>query len=172
MRRGRCWMRCDAAEQGNAGVLIIGIGNPLRGDDGAGVAVVMALQGDAAFAGATFVIAQQLMPEHAAMASEAAFLLIVDASVNCAAGEVCCRVLRACDVEGTLFGHHLTPEQLLRLTRAAFDRAPTMVVVSVGAAEFALGVGLSPAVTRGVTEAVHLARAQLAAWLSGGVCHA
>jgi len=164
-------MKCDAAEQANAGVLIIGIGNPLRGDDGAAVAVVMALQGEADLAGVTCVLAQQLMPEHAAAASEATCLLIVDASVEHAPGEVCCRAVRASESGGTLFGHHLTPEQLLRLTEAAFGRVPAAMVVSVGAAEFALGVGLSPAVAHGVTEAVHLARAQLAAWLDDGVCH-
>ncbi len=73
-------------------VLVIGYGNPLRGDDGVGPAVVRRLQ---LAAGDTAMEAMQLLPEHIEAVARAGLVVLVDAGVDLSPGEVRCRLVEA-----------------------------------------------------------------------------
>ena len=93
--------------------VVIGMGNPLRGDDGAGWAVVDALWANP-IAGVTAVSTHQLLPEHIDLFQEAAQVIFVDASEVGELGEVMVTAVSP-TTEGRAARHHLHPAVLLAL---------------------------------------------------------
>ena len=71
---------------GNA--LIVGYGNPLRGDDGVGQAVARAFAGEAAIDGVDALACHQLTPELAERFAAAARVVLIDAAAGREAGGV------------------------------------------------------------------------------------
>jgi hydrogenase maturation protease len=138
-------------------VLVVGYGNPLRSDDGVGPAVAARLAVDPRLAGADVRIEHQLTPELALDASRSSLLVLVDAGVEQAPGEVLVRRLEppaAGEGGGTAWTHHLDPAALVGLARALWDAAPPVVVVSVGPASLDVGDALTPVVEAAVGRAV------------------
>jgi hydrogenase maturation protease len=140
------------------GVLVIGYGNALRGDDGVGWQVAARLAGDPRLAGAEVLARHQLTPELAADVARASLVVLVDASAGGGApGSVTVRRLQPRYDAAPGWSHHLDPAALAGLAGALYEAVPPMVVVSVGAASFAAGDRLSPALRQalpGVVEAV------------------
>lgn len=124
--------------------MVIGVGNPARGDDGVGPAVAARVEEDPRAAGALVRSVMQLTPELAAEVSEASVVVIADARVGTAAGEVDWGPVGASEsgVSGP-FSHHLTPAALCHMAGVAFGRTPPAYVVGVGAAGFDAGAPLS-----------------------------
>jgi hydrogenase maturation protease len=127
--------------------LVIGYGNSLRADDGVGWCMADRLSADPRLGDAQVLRCQQLTPELSFDVSQASLVVFVDASSTLAAGEVALRKLTA--VPGTAaWTHHLTPEALLDMSHGLYAAVPEATLVSIGAASFELGEGLSPAVER------------------------
>jgi Ni,Fe-hydrogenase maturation factor len=95
----------------------------------------------------------QLTPELAVDIGRAAVVVFVDASVDEAGVVRCVPVAPAAGSPGA-FTHSATPAGLLALVRDLSGAAPPAWLVSVGAATFAPGTGLSPAVAAVVPDAV------------------
>jgi len=146
-------------------VLILGIGNVLLRDEGAGVRVVEALRRGplpercVAVDGGTLGI--ELLP----LLQECSGLVLVDAArFGGAAGEV--HVFRGGEVAGS-YGGHLSPHQagagdlvaVARLLGVMPERC-ALVGIEPEATEF--GLDLTPAVEGGVARAVELAREEAA----------
>ena len=68
--------------------LIVGYGNPLRGDDGVGQAVAQAFAGENAIAGVDAIVCHQLTPELAEQFAAAARVVLIDAAAGREAGGV------------------------------------------------------------------------------------
>jgi hydrogenase maturation protease len=145
----------DNFAEGRPAVLLIGYGNLLRSDDGVGPAIVSRLA--AGFAGegrCAFLTPHQLTPELAAEAAGAERVVFVDASVECAAGEVRVRRLDVAHAGGmptrasAPLGHSSSPEAILGICKALYDRAPRAWSIGVGVANLTVGDRLSPAVSR------------------------
>jgi hydrogenase maturation protease len=140
------------------GVLVVGYGNALRGDDGVGWHAADRLAGDPRLAGAEVLARHQLTPELAEDVARASLVVLVDAHAGGGVpGEVSVRRLRPRREGAPGWSHHLDPEALAGLAGALYGAVPPMVLVSVGAASFADGDRLSPALRRalpGVVEAV------------------
>jgi len=64
------------------GVLVVGYGNPLRGDDGAGFNAAWLLSLDPRLQGADVLIRQQLTPELAEDVARADLVVLIDAAVG------------------------------------------------------------------------------------------
>ena len=128
-----------------ARVLILGYGNPLRGDDGLGWHAAEALR--AALPDAEIVTSHQLTPELAETASRAELVIFVDAGVGDCPGEW--RAVPVASVPETTraFSHHVTPASILEAARLLYGRAPEGVLFSMTAASFDFGAGLSAPVT-------------------------
>jgi len=115
--------------------LVIGIGNPLRRDDGIGPRVALALEGRPSVSAWAV---QQLVPELALRLGQASRVLFVDSEVG---GEGLRLERVAARSRGD--GHDLEPDGLLALAVEAFGEAPEAWVLSVPGADYGYGEGLS-----------------------------
>jgi len=118
-------------------VLIIGYGNPLRGDDGFGYRAAERIPSAMAV--------HQLTPELMEPISRADRVIFLDASAEGVPGEIRRREL-APAAEGRAFTHHATPEALLAGALQLYGRAPTATLITVTCASFDLSDRLSPPV--------------------------
>lgn len=137
-------------------VLLVGIGNTLRRDDGVGAAVVER------FAGRTdcrVLVVHQLLPEHVEELARCERVAFVDAAVNADRGRF--GRLTACPSSPAL-GHTGNPAWLLTFCDSLYGRAPEAWLLTVPAYDLDFGEGLSEA-TR---EAIEVAVRTLADWLS------
>ncbi len=136
-------------------ILAFALGNTIRADDGAGIALARGL--GALVPGLEVIEAQELVAEHADAIADASGVLFLDASVAGTPGEVrAARILPRPAREALL--HALTPEEVLGLARELHGRAPPAALVTVAGREFAFGDGLSPEVEAALPRAREKAR--------------
>jgi hydrogenase maturation protease len=136
-------------------ILVIGYGNPLRGDDGVGwrvaAAVAAALPGGAA----EVLTVHQLTPELAEPISRAERVIFIDAAAEGEAGAVSCFALEDAGRQPALQGSHLTtPDALLGMAAELFGRCPPAHMVTVVGESFELSESLSPVVEAAAIEAI------------------
>ncbi len=122
--------------------LIIGIGNPLRSDDGLGWAVATQLSQDAP-PDCTIRTVHQLTPELAQEMAGADCVIMIDASREGVPGELHIRPIAPSAHPGAVGTHHTTPEELAVLTTAVYGQCPPVVVVTMTGADFRIGEHLS-----------------------------
>jgi len=132
-----------------AGILVIGIGNPLRADDAFGWVVAERLEADPP-GGARILTLHAPGPELSEPIAAARLAIFVDAVVGERPGEVFLRALEPRPVEPSL-SHGWDPERILGLAREVYGRAPRAVLVGFGARTFDLGGAPDPtAVEQGI----------------------
>lgn len=143
--------------------LVIGYGNVLRGDDGAGPAVAEAVARSARAETRAFVL-HQLVPELAEELARARLAIFVDA---CHAGpnhDMRVEALApANDVQP--LGHTATPGNVLAHAQVLFGAYPPSWHVLVPGVSFKVGDGLSQTALAGIETALHAIDVILA-----GVC--
>jgi hydrogenase maturation protease len=127
--------------------LIIGIGNPLRSDDGLGWAVAEQLSQDSN-PGYVIRMVHQLTPELAQWMEAASRVIMIDANREGEPGELHVRPLSPYAQPAAVGTHHTTPEELVVLTAAVYGRCPPIVVVTMTGANFGIGEQLSPIVAQ------------------------
>lgn len=140
--------------------LILGWGNDLRGDDGAGPAVLDQLAATAD-PSVTLCTVHQLTPELAPDLAEMDRVVFVDACPAASASPVQLRPLAPCASGGRALGHHLDAAALLALSAALYGRAPAAWLVGVPAVDFEVGAPFTAITAQGV----HDAAAAIRAWL-------
>ena len=128
-----------------AKALIIGYGNPLRGDDGLGWHAARLLADIAAAHDAEVVTCHQLMPELAQQISQTALVIFVDAAIKGQPGQLDWRRVEP-KAGPASFAHHVSPESLLAMAGELYGRSPQAFVVSVVGGTFECGEELSPVV--------------------------
>jgi hydrogenase maturation protease len=128
------------------GVLVVGYGNTLRGDDGIGWRAAALLAEDPRLADAEVLAPQQLTPELAQDVARASLVVLVDARADSGTpGSVRVRRVAARQDGMTAWSHRLDPAALAGLTNALYGAAPPVYLVSIHGALFDDGEGLSPA---------------------------
>ena len=144
-------------------VLVIGIGNTLRRDDGAGWRMAEALAARLAQAGVAvhLELCQQLTPEMADAAAELAptAIAFVDASPSVATPTV--TPLHA-DAGDGASSHHLSPVTYLAILDKLYGVQVAAWLVQTPAEDFGHGEGLSELAQRGVEAAAAVAETLLA----------
>lgn len=173
----RSSLRCLQADDGlgDAPILVIGVGNPSRGDDAIGPRVIAGLQAwqDAGrLAGVALLSAFQLQPEHVLDLAARRRIIVVDAAVGLAEP---CRLAavgldaadraRAGSRHGLQLGwtsHQLGPSALLALYRALYGEPPRLELLAVGAQSFDLGADLSATARANLGLALERLRVELA----------
>ena len=152
-------------------VLVIGVGNTLRGDDAIGHTVAAALEPYVAQTGIDVVTVHQLLPELALTLRQARLLIVVDAAVDVAPGRVVGKLERPAGGLRTV-GHFETLQNVLDIARRVFHHAPETWTVSIGGARWDVGASLSPAVDAAIPKALHRIEYIIAARCPAFLLHA
>ena len=146
--------------------LVVGFGNVLRSDDGVGFATVERLEADprlvnALASGQLRVLwAQQLTPELAVDFAAAEIVVLVDANVDLAPGEVRVEVVDVGSGAGAGAGagagmtHHVDATSVAAMARDLFGGEPVVWVVGVGPASLDVGEELSAVVAAALPRVV------------------
>ncbi|MDJ0664579.1 MAG: hydrogenase maturation protease [Acidimicrobiia bacterium] len=131
--------------------LVIGYGNDLRSDDGAGRVVadrISALE----LPGVSVRSVMQLTPELALEMAEAETVVFVDASVD-VSETTATRVVPDPEVQSAM-SHYSTPERLLAMTATVGTPPSQAVAISIPVTDIGLGIELTPMTAIGVDQAV------------------
>lgn len=136
-------------------VLVIGYGNPLRGDDGVGWRVVEALS--ALMPEGAAVAVHQLTPEWAEPISRADAVVFIDAATGAQPGEVQSFPISA--ASGRAWSHEMTPDGLLAMAADLFGCCPPATMVTITGGAFEISESITAAVEAAVPEAISQAMA-------------
>lgn len=140
--------------------LVIGYGNTLRRDDGAGVAVAEAVE-RWGLPGVEVLTRHQLTPDLAETLARANAVVFVDAAVG-VRRRVSWRKIRPAPQAATL-AHAAEPAALLDLAQRLFGPAPQAWLLALPAPDLGFGEGLSPVAAAGVQTALAQLRRRLTA---------
>jgi hydrogenase maturation protease len=117
-----------------ADIVVIGCGNPLRGDDGIGWMAVDELAGPFSGKNIRFLKCRELTPELSEELRRAKYALFIDASVEPGSGTV--RESDLLPAGGAFDTHKLDPAGLLSLSEAIYGNSPRSVLLSLKGESF------------------------------------
>lgn len=143
-------------------VLVIGYGNPLRGDDGLGWKITSGLATTIQDETIKVLAMNQLTPELSELISEVEFVVFIDATHVGRPGSWKCETIEPKESSPQTFGHHLTPASLLDFAQAIFKASPPAVLVSVAGSCFDCGQELTPSVTAALPAVEQFVREKIA----------
>ena len=132
--------------------LIIGYGNPLRGDDGIGprAAKLLANRGGATLPllpeGVQVLVCHQLTIELAPQIAEADRLILIDARATGEPGSIEQSILTPTIPHRSSLTHHIDAQGLLAAAEMLYGHAPETLLFTVSGGSFDCGEALSPAV--------------------------
>jgi hydrogenase maturation protease len=127
-------------------VLIIGWGNPLRGDDGLGWRAAERLAQLLDSNAAVVRVAHQLMPEFAEEISRSEVVIFIDAACDNETGELRFERVEPRSSPSAPFSHQLDPAALLNMARTLYGLCPDAYLFTVAGRSFGFGEELSPEV--------------------------
>ena len=127
-------------------VLVIGWGNPLRGDDGVGWRAAELLSARLPGHDVEVRVSHQLMPEFAEDIGRSDFVVFIDAACDNSPGEVRLQTVEPDRAPSAAFSHQLSPPALLGMAEKLYGSLPEACFFSVGARSFEYGEVLSPEV--------------------------
>ncbi|MGE5647337.1 MAG: hydrogenase maturation protease [Acidobacteriota bacterium] len=127
-----------------ARILVIGWGNPLRGDDGIGWRAAERLKEALADREVTVRVAHQLMPEFAEEISRSDVVIFIDAACdNGFSGEIRFEQVEPRRSPAAAFSHQMDPPALLGMAEALYGRCPEAFFFTVRGRSFGYGEELS-----------------------------
>jgi hydrogenase maturation protease len=138
-------------------ILIIGYGNPIRGDDALGWRATERLRALVTGPNVEILTLHQLAPELMEPLSEVDLAIFIDAAVGPEPGAILERSLEPRASGSASFTHRATPEALLWAARALYGRAPEGRMITVTGADFAYSMDLSPTVEARLEDVVSAA---------------
>jgi hydrogenase maturation protease len=124
--------------------LVIGYGNPLRGDDAFGWHAAHRLAQLRDHESIHVLPVHQLTPELAEAVSKAELVIFIDASHEGEPGTWKCEELAAEVTLANSLGHHFTPASLLAYAHTIFNVSPQAQIISLGAESFDCCETLTP----------------------------
>jgi hydrogenase maturation protease len=147
-------------------ILVVGYGNPQRGDDGVAWKVLDSLRAARLRPEAPLLRlerAHQLTPELAGPVSRARAVIFVDARANAQPGTVSCEPVEPGAGTASLT-HALSPQAVLLYAERLFGRAPCAADVTVGGSSFDHGSQVTPEALEAVPRAVRRVRSLASLW--------
>ena len=114
-----------------ARALIIGYGNPLRGDDALGWEIAGRLATGIQNESVEVLALHQLTPELSERISKVELVVFIDSSHVGQPGNWTCETLEPNATSSNTLGHQLTPMGLLAYAQAIFKASPRALLVSV-----------------------------------------
>ena len=146
-------------------IVVIGCGNPLRGDDGAGWHAVDELEKNSDMDKIRFLKCRELGPELSESLSRSRHALFIDVSAKEEGGVVREELLLPSDPVTGLDAHGLEPESLLSLSEALYGHVPGSILLSVGGKSFGYEERLSDELAGPLKELVERAHSILDEWI-------
>jgi hydrogenase maturation protease len=128
--------------------LIIGYGNPLRGDDAFGWLAARRLQELIRDPAIEIMALQQLTPELMEPLSRARRAVFLDAAAGGEPGKLTIAAVDAAPASASAFTHFATPAALLAGAAALYGARPAAFLVTVAGADFSISEELSEPVSR------------------------
>ncbi len=122
-------------------ILVIGYGNPLRGDDGFGSLAARYLE-ERRIPALEVAIFHQLNPELAEQFHGRDHLIFLDAVAGDEPGTLCATRVEPCDLSSSGM-HHFEPGSLLAIARAIYGEAPPATLITATACSFDHGDEIS-----------------------------
>lgn len=135
-------------------VLVIGCGNPLRGDDGLGGEAAERLMRSLRSASVEVMTCHQLTPELAEPISRSTLVVFIDAAENVTPGQIKSQELSPASLSLRGMSHELDPATLLGSAKLFFGNAPPAYLFTVGGQSWGPREGLSPIVRSAVVRLV------------------
>ena len=133
--------------------LVLGLGNPLRGDDGAGTRAIQLLEARGLSGRARLAHELRAVPEMAEEVAGASRLIVIDVRTDLPAGRIDERKLRAGDdLSRSTVTYGVSPDDLLSLADSLYGVDVPGFVLTVGGAAFGPGAGLSLEVEEAIPE--------------------
>lgn len=154
-----------------ARTLIIGIGNPLRRDDGLGWRAVERLRPRLSEAGVETIACHQLTPELAEAVARSERVLFIDACAGNPPGKLRVNRLTPGSRTDPALTHRLDPQGLMDCCGKLYGRWPAAFAISITGADYGYGEALSPAVEWRLPGLLDFAT-RLALQAAGGCRHA
>lgn len=148
--------------------LVIGYGNPLRQDDGAGWRAAQMLEGRLSDDEARVIACHQLTPELAEPIAAADRVIFIDAEEGEEPGRVACAPVTPEAGEAGPFSHHVSPGALLACAGALYGHTPEAYLVTVVGSAFGVGQEMTPEVRAALPRLVAEAESRLRAARSVG----
>ncbi len=139
--------------------LVIGYGNDLRSDDGAGRAVADRIS-ELELPGVGVRSVMQLTPELALEIATVDTVVFVDASVDVA--KTTAEPVSASPIDASAMTHYNTPATLLGMTATVGPVPSTAVAISIPVTDIGLGMELTPMTEIGVEQAIAMVTSLLA----------
>lgn len=124
-------------------VLIIGIGNSLRRDDGIGIVASQKLEKAVGNSHVHIISCQQLTPDLAEDVSETDRVIMIDADHGNIPGKVAVKEITLGNRALGSLTHDLEPEELLACARDLYGKTPDAFLVTAIGESFEFGEGLS-----------------------------
>jgi len=124
-------------------ILIIGYGNPLRGDDGIGWHAANVLRKELTSETIRVLSVQQLAPELAEEVSAADYTIFIDADSGPLPKQITITNLKPDPLLQKPFHHHMTPELLLSYAESIYGRVSQGILFSVTGNSFEFNEQLS-----------------------------
>jgi len=151
------------------GLMIVGIGNTLRRDDGAGVAVVERLRAALETSEVVMVTTHQLLPELAEDIAKVSDVVFVDARTDVSPGRVTVEEISVGDKQNAT-GHYVTPSQLLAMSRMMYGAGGALrgYVIGIGVANMDHGEGLTTVVHHAVSRVAERIYRAILHWMCDG----
>lgn len=131
-------------------ILLLGIGNTLRRDDGVGPLLAERLSDHSSIES---LAVHQLCPEHIEWFHDRRQVIFADAAVDCPQ-LLWQSVDSRSDQISERLGHHQHPAGLMALFSALYGNPPTAKLLQMPAVDFGYGEGLSPVSMAGLEQAV------------------
>jgi hydrogenase maturation protease len=144
----------------DAELLVIGYGNSLRHDDGAGPRVAEAIEA-LNLPGVRTLVSQQLSPEHAEPVARARRVIFVDAAVDQVDGVKFRQLVPGETTQ--LMAHAADPRTMLALARDVFGHVPEAWWLTIPALKLGFGTDFSPEAEAGVQTAVEKIKRMISA---------
>lgn len=155
----------------NFRVLIIGFGNPLRGDDGVGWQAAERLERSLR-SRVEVLTCHQLTPELSDPIAHSGLTIFIDACATTPAGQVDCQAVSATQQTSHSLNHSTSPAALLRSAHTIFGHAPQAFVITVGGESFGYSEKLSPAVAGALNDVVERVKELIANFKAESLSHA
>ena len=128
--------------------LVLGYGNPLRGDDGLGWHLAQALAVKIENPCVEIIATHQLTPESAEPIARSDEVFFIDANVVVPPGRLLCYPVEAQTSSQATISHSCSPSQILYYAQILYGSSPRSHVFTIGVKSLEYGHELSPTVRK------------------------